>query len=88
VDWVGGFYSRTGAWWGSAEARVTEEDHRRVSLLHEHAGAGAKRVLEPGSGYGGAAAAAAMAGHAVTAVEISDRADFAAGLAADAGPGP
>jgi SAM-dependent methyltransferase len=87
VDWVSGFYSRTGAWWGRAEAHITERDHRRVGLLHEHAGPGPRRVLELGSGYGTTAAATAMAGHAVTAVEISDRADFTAGVARDVTPG-
>jgi tRNA/tmRNA/rRNA uracil-C5-methylase (TrmA/RlmC/RlmD family) len=79
VDWVKGFYSRTGAWWGRAEAHVGERDHRRVALLHEHTGQGPKRVLELGSGYGTTAVAAAMAGHTVTAVEISDRADLLVG---------
>ncbi|MEU4423376.1 class I SAM-dependent methyltransferase [Actinoplanes sp. NPDC024001] len=74
MDWVRGFYSRTGAWWGDAEARLTERDHRRVRLLHEHAGDGPRRVLELGSGYGTTATATAQAGHAVTAVEISERA--------------
>jgi protein-L-isoaspartate O-methyltransferase len=55
--------------------------------LHEHAGPGPKRVLELGSGYGTTAAVAARAGHAVTAVEISDRAGFTAGVAADVTPG-
>ena len=81
MDWVRDFYSTTGSWWGRAEAKVTERDHRRVRLLHEHVGAGAMRVLELGAGYGTTAAAMAQAGHQVTAVEISDRADFAeAGL--------
>ena len=87
MEWVPEFYSRTGAWWGPAEARVTDEDHRRVAALHRHAGAAPGRVLEIGAGYGATATATARAGHAVTAVEISDRADFAAGLAGDAGPG-
>jgi SAM-dependent methyltransferase len=87
VDWVKGFYSRTGAWWGPAEAQITERDHHRVSLLHEHAGAGPKRVLELGSGYGTTAVATARAGHVVTAVEVSDRADFTEGIARDVAPG-
>jgi SAM-dependent methyltransferase len=87
VDWVEGFYSRTGTWWGTAEARISERDHRRVSLLREHAGAQPKRVLELGSGYGTTAAVTAQAGHSVTAVEISDRVGFAAGFAKDVGPG-
>lgn len=76
MDWVRDFYSKTGSWWGKAEARITDRDHRRVRLLHEHAGETA-RVLELGAGYGTTAAAMAEAGHDVTAVEISDRAAFA-----------
>jgi SAM-dependent methyltransferase len=78
VDWVKDFYSRTGTWWGRAESQGTERDQRRVALLHEHAGAGPLRVLELGAGYGTTAAATAAAGHDVTAVEISDRVEFAA----------
>lgn len=81
MNWVENFYSRTGAWWGRAEAHVTERDYHRVSLMHEHTGADPKRVLELGSGYGTTAVAMTMAGHTVTAVEISDRADFTAELA-------
>ena len=76
MDWVKDFYSRTGTWWGPAEARVTDRDHRRVARLHEHAGGGPKRVLELGSGYGTTAIALAEAGHTVTAVEVSDRVRF------------
>jgi SAM-dependent methyltransferase len=87
VDWVEGFYSRTGAWWGRAEARISDRDHRRVARLHEHAGAHPQRVLELGSGYGTTAAVTAQAGHSVTAIEISDRVGFAADFAEDVGPG-
>jgi SAM-dependent methyltransferase len=38
-------------------------------------------VLELGSGYGATAVAAAQEGYTVTAVEVSDRADFTSGLA-------
>jgi SAM-dependent methyltransferase len=88
MDWVRDFYSTTGTWWGAAEARVTERDHRRVARLHAYAGGDAPlRVLELGSGYGTTAVAAARAGHAVTAVEITDRARHGADLAADVAPG-
>ncbi|GAB3979324.1 class I SAM-dependent methyltransferase [Plantactinospora veratri] len=87
MEWVRDFYTQTGRWWGEAEGRVRERDHRRVSLLHRYVGEGPLRVLELGAGYGTTALAAAQAGHDVTAVEISDRADRAAGLPADATPG-
>lgn len=48
---------------------------RRVALVREHGGS--SRILELGCGYGTTAAAMAQAGHIVTAVEISDRVDFA-----------
>jgi SAM-dependent methyltransferase len=82
MHWVKDFYSKTGTWWGKADARITDRDHRRVGLLHEHSGDQPQRVLELGPGYGTTAAAMALAGHQVTAVEISDRADRAAGFAA------
>jgi SAM-dependent methyltransferase len=87
VDWVRDFYSRTGRWWGAAEARVADRDHQRVSLLQQYAAAGPARVLELGAGYGTTATVTAQAGHAVTAVEISDRVDFATELKKDVAPG-
>jgi SAM-dependent methyltransferase len=65
---------------------VTDRDWQRVDLLREHGVAGG-RILELGSGYGTTAVAAAQAGFEVTAVEISDRADFTSGLARDTAPG-
>lgn len=87
MDWVEGFYSRTGRWWGTAEARITDRDHHRVSLLRQHCGGKPKRVLELGAGYGTTAVATARDGHHVTAVDISDRLDYGAGLTDDTAPG-
>ncbi|KDN19951.1 class I SAM-dependent methyltransferase [Amycolatopsis rifamycinica] len=87
MDWVAEFYSTTGGWWGRAEAEITERDHRRLRLLHEHAGERPLRVLELGSGYGTTAAVMARAGHAVTAVEVSDRVEFAGRFTRDVEPG-
>lgn len=86
MDWVREFYSRSGSWWGKAEARITDRDRRRVNLLREH-GVSSGRILELGAGYGTTAVAAAQAGFDVTAVEISSRADFTSGLARDIAPG-
>lgn len=77
VDWVRDFYSRTGRWWGVAEAKITDRDHHRVAVLARHGGPDATTVLELGSGYGTTAAALAQDGYDVTAVEISDRVEFA-----------
>ncbi|MBF6327883.1 class I SAM-dependent methyltransferase [Nocardia transvalensis] len=85
MDWVREFYSKSGAWWGAADARVTDRDLRRVRLLREHGGC-AGRVLELGSGYGTTAVAMAQQGYSVTAVEISDRADYTADLGRDLAP--
>ncbi|WP_225728638.1 MULTISPECIES: bifunctional 2-polyprenyl-6-hydroxyphenol methylase/3-demethylubiquinol 3-O-methyltransferase UbiG [unclassified Nocardia] len=74
MDWVREFYSTTGDWWAEADARITDRDLRRVRLLREY-GAASGRILELGSGYGTTALATARAGYAVTAIEISDRAD-------------
>lgn len=87
MEWVPDFYSKTGTWWGPAEAKVTDRDRRRVDLVEQFAGPGPCRLLELGSGYGTTAAAAAIAGHLVTGVEISDRADFAEQLPTRFGEG-
>ncbi|WP_020393151.1 class I SAM-dependent methyltransferase [Kribbella catacumbae] len=83
MEWVKDFYSETGRWWAKAEAVISERDHRRVAKLHEYAGEQPQRVLELGPGYGTTAAVTANAGHSVTAVEISDRADVASSFAAE-----
>lgn len=75
MDWVRDFYSTTGRWWGNVEAKISGRDLRRAALVREYGES--SRILELGCGYGTTAAAMAQAGHIVTAVEISDRADFA-----------
>ena len=77
MEWARDFYSRTGSWWGNAESRGGADDQLRLQRLHRYAGDEPKRVLELGAGYGTTAALTAKAGHDVTAVEFSDRADFA-----------
>ncbi|MEV6635422.1 class I SAM-dependent methyltransferase [Actinoplanes sp. NPDC051470] len=85
MDWVEEFYSRTGAWWGGAEAVVSDDDRERAGRIRAHTGDGPRKVLELGSGYGGAAVATALAGHDVTAVELGARADHTPRLAGENG---
>lgn len=77
MDWVKNFYSRTGQWWGPANNTIDERDRRRAEMARSIVGAESGTMLELGAGYGATAAAAAEAGFAVTAVEISDRVDYA-----------
>ncbi|MCO8270531.1 class I SAM-dependent methyltransferase [Actinoplanes sp. TRM 88003] len=76
MEWVKEFYSRTGTWWGPAEAKVGDRDHERAAKVRAHVGDGPLRVLELGSGYGTTAAVLAADGHTVTAVELTDRVRF------------
>jgi SAM-dependent methyltransferase len=76
VEWVRDFYSVTGRWWGRAESPVGQVDLDRVAALHAICGEAPKRILELGCGYGSTVTAMTEAGHRVTGVEISDRADF------------
>ena len=76
MDWVKKFYSQTGKWWGPAESKITERDFERAKKITRLA-PDTKSILELGSGYGNTAAACARAGFDVTAVEISDRINFA-----------
>jgi SAM-dependent methyltransferase len=78
MDWVPGFYSTTGRWWGGAESAITERDHARATTIGRLARPAPADVLELGCAYGNSAAAAADAGYRVVGVEISDRLDFAA----------
>ncbi|MFG1603529.1 class I SAM-dependent methyltransferase [Actinoplanes sp. NPDC049265] len=84
VEWVREFYTRTGEWWGAAEADVTDTDRQRAARISQVTGHDEPlRVLELGSGYGGAAVATAQAGHTVTAIELTDRARHTPRLAAE-----
>jgi SAM-dependent methyltransferase len=77
VEWVPGFYSTTGRWWGGAESAITERDHARAATIARLAGPAPADVLELGCAYAHSAAAAADAGYRVVGIEISDRLDFA-----------
>lgn len=77
MEWVQDFYSRTGNWWAEAESGVGERDRGRVEILQRLCGPEPLRVLELGCGYGNTSAALAEAGHPVTGVELTDRAERA-----------
>jgi hypothetical protein len=62
VEWVPGFYSTTGRWWGEAESAVTERDRARAATIARLARPAPADVLELGCAYGNSAAAAADAG--------------------------
>ena len=82
MDWVEGFYSRTGAWWGQAESAVSARDTDRLAVLERHTNrlahdhASPLRILDLGSSYGSTAFVMAQAGHDVTGVELSERIAF------------
>jgi len=77
MDWIKIFYSNTGKWWGPAEVKITDRDYKRLETVKRLYGSLPKTTLELGSSYGNTASVFADAGIDVTAIEISDRADFA-----------
>lgn len=71
------FYSVTGEWWGASETEIGEIDRARVELLCKVNDGAPGRLLELGCGFGATAIASAHAGFDVTAIELSNRVDFA-----------
>ena len=76
MKWANKFYSTTGTWWGPAEYKVTDRDYDRVSII-KRISPESKTVLELGSGYGNTASACAESGFNTTAIELSDRIEYA-----------
>jgi SAM-dependent methyltransferase len=76
MEWTENFYSKTGKWWGPAEAKISQRDRDRVRRIEMICGPAPQSVLELGSGYGTTAAATADAGYSVTACELSERIEF------------
>ena len=69
-DWVKGFYTQAGIWWGEdSQAAGTHED--RVKTIARLGGPGARRILDLGAGPGRTAAALADRGYDVVAVELN-----------------
>lgn len=81
MEWVEGFYSRTGRWWGEAESVISRRDTDRLHLLTRHTEQHPLRILDLGSSYGTTPLVLAEAGHDVTGVEISERITYAQHLA-------
>jgi SAM-dependent methyltransferase len=75
VDWVRDFYAKQYEWadwrrrWSGFDPN---ERDARVDAVIRHAGSEPKRILELGSGTGTTAAALAVAGYDVVAIEIQD----------------
>jgi SAM-dependent methyltransferase len=75
VDWVRDFYAKQYEWadwrrrWSDFDPN---ERDARVDAVTRHAGSEPKRILELGSGTGTTAAALAVAGHEVVAIEMQD----------------
>jgi hypothetical protein len=73
VEWVASFYAKQYEWadwrrrWSEFDA-----DHRdpHLDAVTRHAGSQSLRILELGSGTGTTAAALAVAGHDVVAIEL------------------
>jgi SAM-dependent methyltransferase len=75
MEWVSDFYAKQYDWadwlhrWGDFDPDRVD---LRVEAVTRHAGSGRLRILELGSGTGTTAAALAMAGHDVVAIELQD----------------
>jgi SAM-dependent methyltransferase len=75
VDWVRDFYAKQYDWadwrsrWGGFDPNRRSA---RVDAVTRHAGSKPRRILELGSGVGTTAAALAVAGHEVVAIEMQD----------------
>src|SRR4029453_7117462 len=73
VDWVRNFYAKQYEWadWRRRWSDFDPDDRDpRVDAVTRHAGSEPLRILELGSGTGTTAAALAVAGHDVVAIEI------------------
>jgi SAM-dependent methyltransferase len=75
VDWVRDFYAKQYEWadwrrrWSGFDP---DRRNARVDAVTRHAGSEPLRILELGSGVGTTAAALAVAGHEVVAIEMQD----------------
>lgn len=68
LEWVKGFYTQAGRWWGP---EVNGLEKLRAATIERLCGKGIKRILELGAGAGLTAALMANGGHHVVAVELS-----------------
>jgi len=80
LGWIKGFYDQAGIWWGP-DPQEAGVHPARVATVARLCGPGSKRILDLGAGPGATAAALADAGHDVTAVDLSNRLQYAQRLA-------
>ncbi|MEZ4737117.1 MAG: methyltransferase domain-containing protein [Caldilineaceae bacterium] len=69
MDWALEFYTKQNQWSGVYEEAINDGHRLKAGWIEELVGPGKKRILELGAGGGQVAAAMAMLGHDVTAVE-------------------
>lgn len=69
MDWALEFYTKQNQWSGVYEEAIHDGHRLKAGWIEELTGPGKKRILELGAGGGQVAAAMAMLGHDVTAVE-------------------
>jgi SAM-dependent methyltransferase len=85
MDWVADFYAKQYEWadWRRRWSEFHPDEHDpHVDTVTRHAGSHALRILELGSGTGTTAAALAVVGHDVVAVELlGELAAYTQGLA-------
>lgn len=70
ADWVKGFYTQAGIWWGD-DPQDQGTHTARVATVERLCGPGPHRILDLGTGSGRTAAAYADAGHDVVGVELN-----------------
>ena len=70
MDWVKSFYTKQNEWCGVYSGEPSDDDQQQMRDLARVIGPGPKHLLELGAGGGQRAAAAAMQGHTVVAVEL------------------
>lgn len=73
MDWIESFYTQKSQWLAmlGKPSGILAHDQNRVTWIHQFCGVGPHTILELGCGDGETALACALAGHRVTAIELS-----------------